>query len=246
MQASRDLSCYALACWTAREETPDALAYRFLSLIDQLREIDPVLEFWTSGAKGPKKFEVLRDHYADVIKACLSKDDFGEPLPIDGYWFGAITRGQQPSRSFAINVHAGAYKPMAEHQNDLMFTTSRMVDADPSSLTYEIFRPVLRAIVATWAPEDCIVMPRPLLDLIDLDRHFRDPWMQYLSKPFADLITPPEDVLTERFADGGLLMIATTDTFDVDNRNHVAGAHAIGAATAPLEKLPYVYHPKTR
>ncbi len=246
MRPSYRNGCYILACWRAREETPEALADRFVKLIDRLGQIDPVFELWTSGAGRRKKFETLRDHYADVVKACLSKDDFGEPLPIDGFWFSGATRGQPDSRRYVIRIHAGAYKPTAEYQNDLMFETSSMATPEPASITYPLFKSVLRAIVDNWNPDDCLVMPEPLMDFIDLDRHFRDPWMQYLSKPFADLVTPPEHVLTEHLPNGGILMSATTETFDVSNPAHLAGARAIGAATRPLEKLPYVRDPKFR
>ncbi len=246
MQSKPRSGCYIRACWASREETPEALADRFVKLIDRLGQIDPVFELWTSGARGPKKFETLRDHYADVVKARLSKDDFGEPLEIDGYWFGAYTRGQPESLSYAINIHAGAYKPTLECQNDLTFRTSSMATPEPASITYPLFKSVLLAIVDNWNPDDCLVMPRPLMDFIDLDRHFRDPWMQYLSKSFADLITPSENILVEQLPGGGLLLSATTDTFDVGNPAHLAGAHAIGTATQPLEKLPYVRDPKFR
>jgi hypothetical protein len=234
---------YIRACWGSREESPAELADRFVRLIDRLSSIDPVFALWTSGAKGPKKFETIRDNYADVVKACMSRDDFGEPVPIEGYAFFAITRGQPHSRSFSVGARAGAYMPTSSYQNSLDFETSDMDVPDPSSVSYPLFRSVMSAIIDIWSPDDCLVMPQQLMGLIDLDRHFRDPWMQYLSKPFADLITPPSDVHVERFSDGGLLMVATTDTFNVDNPAHLAGARAIGAATLPLEKLPYVKDP---
>lgn len=233
---------YIRSCWAARQESPAELADRFVKLIDRLSAIDPVFALWTSGARGPKKFETIRDRYADVVKACMSRDDFG-PVPIEGYRFFAITRGQPESRSFSVMVHAGAYMLTTQNQNDVMFETSDMAVPDPSSLSYSLFRSVLAAIIEIWSPDDCVVMPRQLMPLINLDRHFRESWMQYLSKPFADLITLPEDVRVERLSGGGVLMVATTDTFNVDNPAHLAGARAIGAATLPLEKLPYVKDP---
>lgn len=233
---------YIRACWGAREETPAELADRFVRLIDRLTSIDPAFALWTSGAKGPKKFETIRDQYADVVRACMSRDELGE-VPIEGYQFFAITRGQPQSRSFSVGASAGAYLPTSRNQNSLTFETSDLAVPDPSSVTYSLFRAALLAIIDIWKPDDCLVMSPQLFDFIDLDRHFRDPWMQYLSKPFADLITPPSNVHVERFSDGGLLMTATTDTFNVDNPAHLAGARAIGAATLPLEKLPYVKDP---
>jgi hypothetical protein len=233
---------YIRACWTARKETPAELADRFVKLIDRLSSIDPVFALWTSGAKGPKKFETIRDQYADVVKACMARDEFGE-VPMEGYGFFALTRGQPKSRSFSVRVSAGAYLPVTRNQNDIMFETPYQAVPDPSVISYSLFRSVLSAIIEIWSPDDCLVMPQQLMGLIDLDRHFRESWMLYLAKPLADLIEPPEDVSVERFSNGGLLMVAATETFNVNNPAHLAGARAIGAATLPLEKLPYVKDP---
>lgn len=240
MEADYKNGCYIMACWTSRDETPEALADRFVTLIDRLRQIDPVFELWISGTKGPRNFETLRDNFAKVVRYGLTRDDFGEPEPISGYWFGAYTRGQPESRCYSINVHAGAHTRALSHQNDLIFDTSSMTTPAPSSITYPLFKAVLLAIIETWQPDDALVMPRALMDLIDLNRHFRESWMQYLAKPLAELIAPPDSVLVEHLLDGGLLMSATTDKFDVNDPAHVAGARAIGAATLPLEELPYV------
>lgn len=246
MKSDYKNGCYILACWGSREETPDALADSFVKLIDRFREIDPVFELWTSGTKGPKPFETLRDNFGKVVKAKITRDDFGKPEPIRGYWLGAYTRGQPESRSYVINGSAGAYLPTTPHQNYLKFYTTTMATPEPSSITYPLFKAVLLAIIETWQPEDALVMPDWLMDHIDLDRYFLDCWMQYLAKPFADLITPPDSVLVEHLPDGGLLMSATTDKFDTNNPAHLAGARAIGAATLPLEKLPYMHDPRYR
>ena len=72
------------ASWGARPETPEALAARFLKNIDLLSAIDPLLALWLSGVNGPKKLEAIRDRYAQIVAARISKDDWGEPEPIYG------------------------------------------------------------------------------------------------------------------------------------------------------------------
>lgn len=58
-------------------------------------------------------------------------------------------------------------------------------------------------------------------------------------KPHPALVTPPPaPVIVERLANGGLLMSATTQTFDVENPAHMAAAREIAAAIAPLNALP--------
>ena len=56
----------------------------------------------------------------------------------------------------------------------------------------------------------------------------------------ASLVTPPPaQVIVGRLANGGLLMSATTQTFDVENPAHMAAAREIAAAIAPLNALPW-------
>nr|WP_219320098.1 Imm52 family immunity protein [Methylovirgula sp. HY1] len=215
--------------------------------IDLLRQIDPLFASWLSGVSGPKKFETVRNSYAEIIAARISTDDWGEPLPIDGYWFGAITRDQPGSLSYAVNIHAGAHKHTREFQNDAYFSTSSGFIPNPTAVTYRIFRSALFAIVEAWEPTDCIALPHELLGFIgNRNYHFHEVWMQYLSAPLARLITPPQTAIVDHLPNGGLLMSATTETFKVDNPTHLAVARDIAAATEPLNKLPCAHDPNLR
>ena len=62
--------------------------------------------------------------------------------------------------------------------------------------------------------------------------------MTYLAAPFAAKIAPPHSAICEQ-VDGGLLMTATEETFQVDNPAHVAVARDIDAAMAPINALPW-------
>ena len=73
-----------IAYWERRAVAPDALAARFVRTIDQLQEIDPVFALWTCGSKRPRKFETMRERYAEEVAEGLAKDDWGEPEPING------------------------------------------------------------------------------------------------------------------------------------------------------------------
>jgi hypothetical protein len=53
-------------------------------------------------------------------------------------------------------------------------------------------------------------------------------------------------VIVERLANGGLLMLATTQTFDVENPVHMAAARAMAAAIAPLNALPWAERARAR
>ena len=230
---------YIRAYWERRAETPDALAARFVRLIDRLREIDFVFALWTGGSRRSKKFETVRDHYAEEVAKCVVKDDWGVPDPIWGYSFGALTRGQARDRSFSVLVHAGSTYPWP-FPNDVLFETSSGSIPDPSVITYNIFKPALLAMTETWDPVRCAAyldaLPKPVPGGI----YFRESWIQYLCPWLAALVTPPPaPVMVERLPNGGLLMSAAAETFDVENTAHMAAARVIAAAIAPLNALPW-------
>ncbi|MGH6839447.1 MAG: Imm52 family immunity protein [Methylocella sp.] len=227
------------AYWERRAETPDALAARFVRTIDSLQEIDPIFALWTCGSKRPKKFETMRDHYTEEVAAGLIKGDWGEPLLIYGYSFGALTRAQAPDRSFSLRVHAGSTYPDA-FPNNIKFYTRLGCIPDPAVITYEIFKPALLAIVEAWDPVCAMSCPDALFKLVPGNTYFHESWIQYLCPWLASLVTPPPaQVIVERLPNGGLLMSATTQTFDVSNPAHMAAARDMAAAIAPLNAFPW-------
>jgi hypothetical protein len=52
-------------------------------------------------------------------------------------------------------------------------------------------------------------------------------------------VTPPGSCVAEHLPDGGLLMSAKTEAFDVENPAHMTAARDIGAAIAPLNDFPW-------
>jgi hypothetical protein len=227
------------AYWERRAETPDALAARFVRMIDRLREIDPIFALWTCCATRPTRFETMRDRYAEVVVAGLAKDDWGEPEPIYGYRFSAVTRGQARDRLFSGLVHAGSTYPKP-FPNDAVLLTSSGSIPDPSGITYNIFKPALLAMAESWDPVCCAAYPHALIKPVPGGIYFHEAWIQYLCPWLASLVTPPPaPVIVEHLSNGGLLMLATTQTFDIKNPAHMAAAREIAAAIAPLNALPW-------
>jgi hypothetical protein len=50
---------------------------------------------------------------------------------------------------------------------------------------------------------------------------------------------PPRSAIVEHTPQGGIVMIATKDRFDVTNPDHLAAAREIEAAIAPVNALPW-------
>ena len=235
--ASKDY--YVRASWEARAETPEELAARFLRTIDAITPIDPVFSRWGSGRDGPTKLEETRDRYAEEIAAGLARNDWGEPSPAYGYWFGAFTRDAPKDRCFVLRCNAGQTVRTPFPNAVTLKTIASKGGPDPDVVGYRIFRPALLAIVDAWDPVRAGAYSQQLIQLNESASRFPAAWIQYLCPWLAQKITPPSSVIAEALPNGGLLMTATTETFDVDNPAHLAAAQDMAAAMAPLNELPW-------
>jgi hypothetical protein len=240
IKKSSSKAFYIRAVWEGRPESPEEIAARCLRTFDSLTEIDPLFALWTCGVTEPIDLETVRDHYVEEVQAGVSRDDWREPEPECGYWCGGYTRDLPESRTFILQCRAGATIKVA-FPNDVMLRTSSFEGArpDPDVVTYRIFRAAMLAIVDAWEPVKAGAYSHPLIQLEEGNTRFPRPWIQYLCPWLARQIAPPKSALVEHLPDGGLLMSATTDTFDVDNPKHLSVAGDIAAAMAPLDRLPW-------
>jgi hypothetical protein len=53
------------------------------------------------------------------------------------------------------------------------------------------------------------------------------------------MVSPPPSAITEYTLEGGIVMAATENRFEVSNPDHVAAACDIGDALAPVAALPW-------
>ncbi|QGM47317.1 Imm52 family immunity protein [Methylocystis heyeri] len=232
------------ANWEARAETPDELAVRFLSMTDALKEIDPVFSLWTCTGRSPEKLEKVRDRLAAEIAANVLRDYWNnEPSPREGYSFGALTRNTPKTRSFTVSCRAASVLNDV-FGNRVILSTDAVIGCRPDAdvVSYRIFRAALLAVVHAWDPVHARATSHPLVQTYGGGIYFGPAWMKYLCPWLAEMITPPSTVLAERLPNGGLLMSATTETFDVENPAHMAAAKDMANAMAPLERLPWPSH----
>ncbi len=208
-------------------------------MIDALKKINPAFSLWTCGRKRSVDFEKIRDRYAEEIAAGLSRSDWGEPTPVYGYSFAATTRGVPRERYFVVSCHAGGTARSPFSNAVTLTTSSNKAEPDPAVVGYRVFRPALLAIVDAWNPAQAAAYSQQLIQRYGGDSYFSPAWIQYLSPWLAEKITPPSTVLSEHSPNGGLLMSATTETFDIDNPAHLKAARDMAAAMAPLNELPW-------
>ena len=227
---------FITASWGPRAETTQALTERFLRMIDSFKQIDPVLGHWLYGRRST--LDARRGDFAEDIEKTSGRDDFGAVEPRSGYWFGVRSPdGQAPDRRFAVNCHVGKSFGGAS-ANHVIFKESTTVQPAPEMHSYRIFHAALLAIVEAWDPVTVEANCGWLIQRKTYDPHFRPAWMRYLCPALSRRAKPPASVLVEHLPNGGLLLSATNETFDVDNPRHVAVAEEIAAALAVLDRRP--------
>jgi hypothetical protein len=223
---------FITASWGPRAETPDDLALRFFRMIDALKPINPVFRQWIYERKND--LQSHRDDFAKYIAKKIERDDFGVINPNSGYWFGVRSPdGLAPNRRFSVQCHAG--KSIGDDfANHVILDEDAMVQPAEELHSYRIFRSALLALVEAWSPATVEANCGWLVQRKVYNPHFRPAWMRYLCPTLAREATPPASAIVEHLANGGLLLCATEQTFDVDNPRHVAAAEEIAVALANL------------
>jgi hypothetical protein len=234
------------AYWGARREAPREIGIRFWRMLDSLAAIGPAFSGWRF--MGTDRFLPLPtgpgDELTRLISNCVDTADDGDPTPINGYRFGAGSRSGSKS-SLTIEVHAGSYAPnMQFHTNTAGLRTRPLNEENIGLITSPVFRAALLAIAAAWDATWCGAYPWDIIPLwpdpIVVGRPtFKMAWITYLSPRFAPMVTPPRSAIVEYTPQGGIVMTATEERFDVANPAHLAAAREIEAALAPVNALPW-------
>ena len=232
--------------WGPRRETPAELAPRMLRMLEGLAQIDPLLSGWQwfGGKKLVPERELNLTTAESLLEFGLERDKLTKkPLLSLGYYVSIHTRWRQPSE-LELQGKLGVGIPGFFYDNEVTLATSYLKPPDEAVLKYRIFKPALVLLATLWKANWACAHPIALSDLLPHDTRRRTcslygGWITYLSAAWAAKVTPPKSALVERAPDGGLLMIATVETFRVDNPQHVAVAREIDAALAPLTALPW-------
>jgi len=235
-----------LAFWGARAESPDQLADRLLQTLTRVRAIDRLFHQWyfVHEDDGVPLHSVDRPQLTALIADHVSRDDFDVPEVEAGYYFTVVNEGERSPRSAHLRFHTGCSYSWSSHSNSAIFNTDEFVPQDVTLFTPALFKQVLLALVGAWEPSWCEVGSSETRDLSPSIRETGTPmvrlaWMTYLSPRFARLVTPPEAAIVEQTPDGGLLMIASAERFNVGNAQHMRVAREIEASLAPVNALPW-------
>ena len=227
--------------WGPRGETPEVIAARYIKMVESFEKIDPVFTPWFFlGAKDLMPFDQARAK----LPALMAKGTDDEWGPAEGYRVGGTNSRKFHPRSLDLSGQAGSRMPPIGYGNSIHLETVSPRDhpTDATIVTYDIFQGAMMAIIEAWDVTWCAAYPTDLMDFWPhpgSGHHFRLAWMTYVSPRFAPLIRPPQGIETQSTAEGGILMVATRDRFEVTNPAHMAAARAIDDAMAPLNALPW-------
>jgi hypothetical protein len=236
--------------WRGRPETTTAIGTKFIETLHALSAIDPIFTSWEIvNIRNMSSFSLAAapSRVAATIEDNVVRNDYGEPRPDDGYHAVATVGVFKDPRSVTFKADAGGKYGGG---TNLEFGDYG-VAADLSIVTYPLYRAALLAINAIWqAPWACaqasrtdsVETPIQLGDLkatridsapaVPSDPAFpysvfHIPWIAYLSAELGAGLRLTPEILTERTADGGLLMSVTTERFDPASREHLRGARIL-------------------
>jgi hypothetical protein len=238
-----------LAYWGPRRESPGASAPKMLEMFDALAQIDPMLSRWfCADPESGKPRLVSSLDLQGAIRLVARGQNLSEigrkPMLEFGYRFVAMTELSWGPRALDIDGKLGGYTTGNILANYVCLSTPALDPENEAVINFRVFRAVLVALARIWNATLCSAVSSDLLQLIPgVDPVRRAPrfnggWITYLAAPFAAKITPPRSAKCEQ-VNGGLLMMATEETFRVDNPAHVAVARDIDAALAPINALPW-------
>lgn len=231
--------------WGQRPESPAQLGERLLRSVEALRQIHPLFESWWFTdlvALEHVPIDEVRPRIAALVEQGVQRDDDDEPEPAGGYTFLIVNDKKGTPQKVELRTHGGGNYPKLYFGNGGVFSTEYGQIPDPAIVAYPVFEAVMMAMVRVWDATSASAICSDLHDARDkAGRFFGPAWMTYLAAPLASRITRPSGALCEATPDGGLLMIAAEETFDVNDPSHMAGAWAISDALVSLTRKELWY-----
>ena len=199
--------------------------------------IDEWLAWAEAGGQEPAPIrgvpiEDARRNMSTLVETQVQRDDWGAPQPDLGYSVTASNKYNLTPRSVRVSVSAGS--KFVQNWWHVDFGELGPMPPDPSIITYPIMNGVLRAMSSIWPTPWAIVSgtaseseSRPNTSLgfrsqTTVTTFFHQiTRMGYLSADRAAGFEPPTELICERLADGGLLMISSTERPDPANADQM-------------------------
>jgi hypothetical protein len=214
------------------QETSAVIGAKLVESFDALSRIDPLFtdcKILDPVAMASLPLATARMRISTIVENNIARDDYDQPEPESGYSLVGLTSNPIPSRIVALRGTVGAVfdGEMSLRFGDVLQPT------DPLIVTYRLFREALLATSAIWRPLWAYVSAStthywkgPIVPGAPVIRRnpFFITWIAYLSPAVTRGFVVEPDLRTESTPDGGLLMSATEERFDLANPEHLRRA----------------------
>jgi hypothetical protein len=233
---------YIIGRWGARPAGPDTLAHHLAQCLAGLAEIDPLLQQWRRDGfrfqSAVPAFITMPPDPAELRAWVAENPTFGveagRKRTIGYSLFAETPRGKPLHAKLSLVIRDGGDPGCFSNRVSITLFAETGHEASLAPFV----RPAL-LVLATGFPCESVAAEAahyatPAGKKAGANRmRYESGGMVYLAAPLADRITPPADIEVEQLEDGALLMTAAS-VFDRKNPQHLAAAHRIQLALAPL------------
>ena len=218
--------------WGPRRETSKELAERSLACILGLQAIDPVFSEWFIGKEG-RGFPLSLN--LRTLEAEISGEAREDGLALD-------VKTQQcgsGSRNFNFDIRGGS----SVFFNCAVLHTDFGREPDPRVINYSLFLAALLKIAEAFEVERAYAYSVATFKFrapsTSIHPAFPISWISYVAPRLTHLVIPPPTAIVEYRPNGGLLLAATREVFDVRNEHHMSVARDIAAGAKALDGRPW-------
>jgi Immunity protein 52 len=224
------------SAWRDRPDSPASIGGKFVDTLDALTDIDPtIFANWSLAELRAMKsihLDEARSRIGNLMEKNVTLGDYREPLPEYGYSAVAHSGKFKDPRYVTLRVKAGG-----KFDSDTLLQFGDYdVPPDLDIVTQSLFKAALLAMNAIWqAPWACAYAysshyyDEPLSAGAPLFPYskFHITWIGYLSEPLAQGLELPPQILTERTAEGGVVMTAVEERLDPADPEHLRRARIL-------------------
>jgi len=235
-----------IAHWGARREDPQSCGARLAVMLQELATVHPAFARWNEQGRSPAEWNrpfCSMPPQADELATQFARHPDQRVAGRErGYSVAAWNGRENDPRGAVFMVSAGDGNQWAPNPfaNSVDVNLHRRCSENADLINAEAMRGILLAVVAGWAPDSAEVMDRMQFSSLAPGQHlphFRAGWMSYVGPRYAPHVVPPPELISERVAGGGLLMLATREPFDISNPAHKIAADAIQRALEAIQLM---------
>jgi hypothetical protein len=235
------------AYWRPRAESTRDCAVRLAAMLEGFARAHPAFSQWNrkanSRAAANKPAWTMPPDIAELTavfeKGRQFKDIPRTPWPEIGYRVSAWN-GRDPPYGASLSVWPGSYGASRSLPNRVDLSLKRAGPDNADLISTAVLKPALLSVATAWEPDYAVVVPWTYWPRSFGDDGYpalRSGWMTYLAPRYASRITPPRAAIVESVPNGGMLLFATEEQFDIENPAHLAAADAVQAALSPLQEM---------